>query len=639
MRMYFAAMTCTMKQLLLAGALGAWIGVSGLSAQCETGYTSVTLVLDTDAWGYENYWEIVPAGSGCGTGTVASGGASDDVGCDGDGNGGSGGTVLPSNSILNAGPFCLVAGQDYDLIFVDSYGDGGLNFELYFDGVLGAIFNGSGDGNVWTFTAGESAMVPGDSPCDAMPLELNVPVTVSNEDATAQIGEVSPGPAPNGGCALTGWWCGSDGGASRSVWFTFTPSVSDPLRLTTCLSTSAIDAQLALYRVDACGDFATYILVGSNDDTPGGCGAGNGNGYGSTMYTNCLEVGATYLLQVDGWQNDGGDVTVLMELAPTSETGLAGAVLPVQCPLDKDSDVNGAVYPTVTAGGSDFAATWTGPNGFTASTPWITGLGAGAYTVTVTTSCGTVLTNSYTVTQPAPWNIALDVSDAACGDAETGSVDLSVSGATAPYTYVWTDAAGLEWTTQDLVELGPGLYTVEIEDDRGCVRTAAAVVEAGAGLDLDLGPDATICQDEAWIATAPAGYSYVWQDGSVNQFFLVDPFDFAPGTYSIILTVTDGAGCTYQDALILTVHACTGVAEQYGEGHLRAVPNPAADRCVLSGSGARSGAPYEVRDASGRRVDSGVLGADRSIGVEGLRAGMYTVSLPAAGATVRVAVH
>ncbi len=639
MRMYFAAMTCTMKRLLLAGAIGASMGVSGLSAQCETGYTSVTLVLDTDAWGYENYWEIVPAGSGCGTGTVASGGASDDVGCDGDGNGGSGGTVLPSNSILNAGPFCLVAGQDYDLIFVDSYGDGGLNFELYFDGVLGAIFNGSGDGNVWTFTAGESAMVPGDSPCDAMPLELDVPVTVSNEDATAQIGEVSPGPAPNGGCALTGWWCGSDGGASRSVWFTFTPSVSDPLRLTTCLSTSAIDAQLALYRVDACSDFATYILVGSNDDTPGGCGDGNGNGYGSTMYTNCLEVGATYLLQVDGWQNDGGDVTVLMELAAASETGLAGAVVPVQCPLDKDSDVNGAVYPTVTAGGSDFTATWTGPNGFTASTPWITGLGAGAYSVTVTTSCGTVLTNTYTVTQPAPWNIALDVSDAACGNAETGSVDLSVSGATAPYTYVWTDAAGLEWTTQDLVELGPGLYTVEIEDDRGCVRTAAAVVEAGAGLDLDLGPDATICQDEAWIATAPAGYSYVWQDGSVNQFFLVDPFDFAPGTYSIILTVTDGAGCIYQDALILTVHACTGVGEQYGEGHLRAVPNPAADRCVLSGSGARSGAPYEVRDASGRQVDSGVLGADRSIGVEGLRAGMYTVSLPAAGATVRVAVH
>jgi hypothetical protein len=233
----------------------------------------------------------------------------------------------------------------------------------------------------------------------------------------------------------------------------------------------------------------------------------------------------------------------------------------------------------------------------------------------------------------------LDVSDSACGDAETGSVDLSVSGATAPYTYVWTDAAGLEWTTQDLVELGPGLYTVEIEDDRGCVRTAAAVVESGAGLDLDLGPDATVCEDESWIVTAPAGYSYVWQDGSVNQFFLVEPFDLGPGTYSIILTVTDGAGCTYQDALILTVHACTGVGEQHGLSGLRAVPNPASERCVLEGSGARIGDAFAVVDAAGRAVVSGVLGSDRTLNLSGWPAGVYTVRFLSSGAAVRLAVR
>ena len=356
------------------------------------------------------------------------------------------------------------------------------------------------------------------------------------------------------------------------------------------------------------------------------------------MYTNCLEIGATYLLQLDGWQNDGGDATVLMEPAATPETGLAGAVLPVQCPVDKDSEVNGAVYPTVTNGGTDFTATWTGPNGFTANTPWISGLAAGAYSVTVTTSCGTVLTNTYNVTQPAPWNIALEVSDAACGDVETGSVDLSVSGATAPYTFVWADAAGLEWTTEDLEDLAPGLYTVEIEDDRGCVRTAAAVVEAGAGLDLDLGPDATICEDESWIVTAPAGYSYMWQDGSVNQFFLVNPFDLAPGTYSIILTLTDAVGCTYLDALILTVHLCSGTEEPGAAKPLKAVPNPVSDRCTLVGSGARAGAAYEILDASGRLMAAGRLGSDRSIEVAGLRAGLYSVRLAGSGSTVRIAV-
>jgi|LauGreDrversion4_2_1035121.scaffolds.fasta_scaffold300525_2 hypothetical protein len=123
-------------------------------AQCGAGYTSATLVLYTDSWGYENYWEIVTSGSGCGVGTVASGGNSTYVGCTGNG-GGSGGTVLPSNSIVEAGPFCLVADEEYDLIFVDSYGDGGLLFELYLNGVLTGIFLGTGNGNVWNFTVGD----------------------------------------------------------------------------------------------------------------------------------------------------------------------------------------------------------------------------------------------------------------------------------------------------------------------------------------------------------------------------------------------------------------------------------------------------------------------------------------------------
>ena len=76
---YISAMTCT-KLFRLCAAVGCMaFGVSAAFAQCAAGYISATFVLDTDAWGYENYWEIVPSGSGCGVGTVASGGNSANV--------------------------------------------------------------------------------------------------------------------------------------------------------------------------------------------------------------------------------------------------------------------------------------------------------------------------------------------------------------------------------------------------------------------------------------------------------------------------------------------------------------------------------------------------------------------------------
>jgi len=42
--------------------------------------TEVTFILYTDAWGYENYWELTPADSACGSATILFDG-NGDVGC------------------------------------------------------------------------------------------------------------------------------------------------------------------------------------------------------------------------------------------------------------------------------------------------------------------------------------------------------------------------------------------------------------------------------------------------------------------------------------------------------------------------------------------------------------------------------
>ena len=45
-----------------------------LLAQCGAGEVEVTIEVTTDDYGYETYWQLVPGGNPCGTGTIFAGG-------------------------------------------------------------------------------------------------------------------------------------------------------------------------------------------------------------------------------------------------------------------------------------------------------------------------------------------------------------------------------------------------------------------------------------------------------------------------------------------------------------------------------------------------------------------------------------
>lgn len=132
------------------------INIFNIQAQCPTGQVELELNVKTDQYGYETYWQIVPDGNNCGVGTIASGGNAA-VGCNGGGNQtATQGSGYANNSIINEGPWCVTENASFDLKFVDDYGDGGAEFELFINGFQIKNFDAHSNANLtFSFEAKE----------------------------------------------------------------------------------------------------------------------------------------------------------------------------------------------------------------------------------------------------------------------------------------------------------------------------------------------------------------------------------------------------------------------------------------------------------------------------------------------------
>lgn len=125
-------------------------GFQELTAQCSAGQVEVTIKVETDNWGYEAYWELLPNGNSCGSGALFSGGNAAQVGCNGGGNQSASSGGYGNNSSTTEGPWCLTDGSTYDIRSVDNWGDGGTEFTVYIDGF--PLYNFKANSSAQTFT-------------------------------------------------------------------------------------------------------------------------------------------------------------------------------------------------------------------------------------------------------------------------------------------------------------------------------------------------------------------------------------------------------------------------------------------------------------------------------------------------------
>ncbi len=125
---------------------------NGLAIFAQT--SVVTIDVQTDAYGYEIYWQLLPTGNTCGTGTIFAGGNTL-VGCGGAGLQDQDPGGYANNVTVTEGPWILTDGTTYDIFYADDWGDGGAVFTVYIGGFpVYTGLTGSGDtpGSVISFT-------------------------------------------------------------------------------------------------------------------------------------------------------------------------------------------------------------------------------------------------------------------------------------------------------------------------------------------------------------------------------------------------------------------------------------------------------------------------------------------------------
>lgn len=216
---------------------------------------------------------------------------------------------------------------------------------------------------------------------------------------------------------------------------------------------------------------------------------------------------------------------------------------------------NGSINITVFGRNSNTTFAWS--NGATAED--ITNLGPGTYNVTVTNpGTGTVTLPAAVVLSDAVMSIAGVITDPSNSTTSDGQINVTVTNGSSPYTFQWSNGR----TTEDILNLAEGNYTVTVTDANGCSASKQFVISVGVRVASAIVKQITCNGNNNGSIDITAGggsspYTYRWSNGPSTE----DVSGLSGGTFTV--TVTDSKGVsatstyTITDPPVLVVNATT----------------------------------------------------------------------------------
>ncbi|MBI3509472.1 MAG: T9SS type A sorting domain-containing protein [Bacteroidetes bacterium] len=189
---------------------------------------------------------------------------------------------------------------------------------------------------------------------------------------------------------------------------------------------------------------------------------------------------------------------------------------------------------TITVFASGGTAPYTGTGVFSVT--------AGTYSYIVTDANGCTSSTSATVAEPTAISTSVAQVNVSCNGGSDGSITLTVSGGTPPYSFNWNSGT---YFTQNLSGLTAGTYSGVLTDANGCTDAGIVVITEPPALvaTITSATNASTCGGtdgaiDITVTGGTPGYMYLWNTSVTTE----DISGVSAGTYSN--TVTDTNGCT-----------------------------------------------------------------------------------------------
>ncbi len=271
-----------------------------------------------------------------------------------------------------------------------------------------------------------------------------------------------------------------------------------------------------------------------------------------------------------------GCVTEAVEYTITEPTWLSFASIDVGDVLCKGGS-DGYISIYVSGGSAPYSYQWS--NG--ATSPNLSNLLAGDYSVTVTDDDGCIEMALITVSEPEVISIMTELIVADCNVDCAYDLDVRIEGGTPPYGVLWNNGATTE-VLEKLCRAELETLSVQITDANGCYYTFDESVKVPDSLSADVVVQNTSCHGCAdgsirvEMLSGNPPYNYWWNFGPGTNY----ETGLAAGEYQVV--IEDSLSCTIE--LTIEVLQPPLNIPDPGPSHIwwNIQPNPVADEALLS---------------------------------------------------------